>query len=109
MAMCAQNAVAISFCTEHGRFLARVTGFTHGNVLLRREQYRWADDPARCTSVARAVLLGKLANARTTLLSGAREHPHTDCQNRLALAAATIADSIKLMLLAQNVDSLRGL
>lgn len=37
---CAQKGIAISFMTEYGRFLAAVNGFTPGNVLLRREQYR---------------------------------------------------------------------
>ena len=42
---CADNNVAVSFMTENGRFLARVQGPVSGNVLLRREQYRRADDP----------------------------------------------------------------
>src|SRR3990167_1530478 len=42
MGFCAENDVAISFLTETGRFLARVQGYTSGNVLLRREQYRSA-------------------------------------------------------------------
>jgi len=44
MGFCAENNVAISFLTEYGRFLASVHGKTSGNVLLRREQYRRADD-----------------------------------------------------------------
>jgi len=37
MGFCAENDVAISFLSEHGRFLARVQGPVSGNVLLRRE------------------------------------------------------------------------
>jgi len=44
MGFCAERDVAISFLSEHGRFLARVQGPVSGNVLLRREQYRKADD-----------------------------------------------------------------
>ena len=44
MGFCAENNVAVSFLTEHGRFLAGVHGKVSGNVLLRREQYRRADD-----------------------------------------------------------------
>ena len=44
MGFCAENQVGVSFLTEHGRFLARVQGPVSGNVLLRREQYRRADD-----------------------------------------------------------------
>ena len=44
LGFCAENGVAVSFLTEHGRFLARVQGPVSGNVLLRRGQYRKADD-----------------------------------------------------------------
>jgi CRISPR-associated protein Cas1 len=44
MGFCGENGVGISFLSEYGRFLARVQGAVSGNVLLRREQYRKADD-----------------------------------------------------------------
>lgn len=72
---CGESDVAISFFTESGRFLARVHGFTPGNVLLRREQYRRADDPAGSAEIARAMVIAKIANSRTVLLRGARDHP----------------------------------
>jgi CRISPR-associated protein Cas1 len=75
MAFCAERNVGVSFLSEHGRFLARVQGPVHGNVLLRREQYRRADVEADSVPIARAVLLAKVANGRTALLRAAREHP----------------------------------
>lgn len=44
MGACADRGIALSFCTPRGRFLARVHGEQNGNVLLRRTQYRVADD-----------------------------------------------------------------
>ena len=44
MGFCAEHGVALAFFTEYGKFIARVQGPVHGNVLLRREQYRAADD-----------------------------------------------------------------
>src|SRR5688572_32059981 len=74
MGCCAQCGVAISFLTEHGRLLAKVTGFTPGNVLLRREQYRVADDlaasngrPTGCAAVVRPIVIAKLLNSRSVL------------------------------------------
>src|SRR6266536_5150994 len=52
LALCAESGVAISFLTEHGRFLARVDGAASSNVLVRRTQYRWADDATRSAKVA---------------------------------------------------------
>ena len=47
MGSCAENGITITHLTETGRFLARVEGPVSGNVLLRRTQYRWADDATR--------------------------------------------------------------
>ena len=38
MGACAQREVGLSFCTPRGRFLARTSGVSNGNVLLRRAQ-----------------------------------------------------------------------
>ena len=67
MGFCAENQVGLSFLTEHGRFLARVQGAVSGNVLLRREQYRRADDPVASAEMAKSVLTGKIANCRSVL------------------------------------------
>ena len=53
MAFCAEHNVGVSFLSEHGRFLARIQGPIHGNVLLRREQYRRADEEAASADLAR--------------------------------------------------------
>ena len=74
--MCGERGVALAFLTEHGRFLARVQGPVSGNVLVRRQQYRWADNGERVAAVARTVVLGKIANSRTVLLRAARLAPH---------------------------------
>ncbi|MGD9609361.1 MAG: CRISPR-associated endonuclease Cas1 [Desulfovibrionaceae bacterium] len=61
----------MSFLTEHGRFLASVRGTASGNVLLRRRQYRQADDPEAASALARYFLTGKLANSRAVPRGGA--------------------------------------
>lgn len=113
MALCAESGVAVLFLTDHGRFLARVSGFTPGNVLLRREQYRVADDPARCLPIIRSVVAGKLANQRAVLLRGARElRDRIDDPSALApleRAAADLADSLHVLQRASTPDAARGL
>ena len=82
MAKCAEMGISISLCTPHGRFLCRVSGFTSGNVLLRRAQYRIADNPERALSIARNMITAKILNARTVLQRVCRDYP--DRQQRLA-------------------------
>ncbi|MEI3122448.1 MAG: CRISPR-associated endonuclease Cas1 [Oscillospiraceae bacterium] len=44
------RGIGLTFCSPRGKFLARVCGPSQGNVLLRRMQYRVADDPARAAA-----------------------------------------------------------
>lgn len=92
---CAEHGVAVSFLSEQGRFLARVQGPVSGNVLLRREQYRWADDTKRTVVIARHILLGKLANSRNVLLRAARDHGDDGRGDGLKTAAQRLADCLR--------------
>jgi len=74
MGLCGERNVTISYLSERGQFFARVHGPVSGNVLLRREQYRRADDPVVTASLARSFVIGKIANARTVLQRAARDH-----------------------------------
>ncbi|OPY09597.1 MAG: CRISPR-associated endonuclease Cas1 [Syntrophaceae bacterium PtaB.Bin095] len=74
MGFCAENGVGISFLSENGKFLARVQGPVSGNVLLRREQYRRADDLVYSAGIARSVVNGKIANSRTVIQRAIRDH-----------------------------------
>lgn len=77
MAFCAEQGVSVSFLTENGRYLAGVSGPVSGNVLLRREQFRWADDPGQSARMAGFFITGKIANCRTVLQRAARDHPQS--------------------------------
>lgn len=105
MGFCAENNVAVSFLTEHGRFLARTVGPVNGNVLLRRKQYRTADDLAASALIAQAVLEAKIANSRTALLRSAREHGGEG----LDAAALQLAHSLREVERVCDLDALRGL
>lgn len=74
MGRCSERGVTVSFLTERGRFLARVEGPVSGNVLLRRTQYRWADDPGKSAGLARTFVCAKIANCRRVLQRAARDH-----------------------------------
>lgn len=108
LAGCAESGVAVTFLTEHGRFLARVSGFTPGNVLLRREQYRRADDPERALAVSRPIVAAKIANARAVLMRGARDRPDAPGRPALDAAAARLAGDGRRALTVPSADVLRG-
>jgi CRISPR-associated protein Cas1 len=74
MGACAEHNVALSFLTPRGKFLARTCGVSKGNVLLRRGQYRIADEPQASCRMAVAMIQGKLYNSRWVLERATRDH-----------------------------------
>ena len=62
MELCANRGVAITFLSQSGRFMARVTGRVSGNVLLRRRQYRVADSEDESARIASDIIVGKISN-----------------------------------------------
>jgi CRISPR-associated protein Cas1 len=67
MGKCAEKGIGLFFMKPSGRFLARLQGPTHGNVLLRKTQYRLADDQDFCLRFARNLVSAKLANSNNVL------------------------------------------
>ena len=109
MGACAKREVSLAFCTPRGRFLARVTGEASGNVLLRRTQYRIADDPGPCCRLARNMVFGKVYNARWSLERTRRDHGLRVDGQRLADASAQLRQLLPQIRLETAPDSLRGL
>lgn len=106
LGLCGERGVAVSFFTPNGRFLACVRGFSPGNVLLRRQQYRWADRPTDCLNVARPIVVAKLANSRVALLRAMRDHRPSD--ELLKSATERIRRCVGDAQSAPNLDVLRG-
>ncbi len=108
MGFCGERNVMLSFLSENGRFLARVSGPVSGNVLVRREQYRRADDPIFSARVAAACVLGKIANCRTVLLRALRDHADKIDTPVLQEAVDHLAASIRRVQGDLSVDEVRG-
>lgn len=106
---CAENDVAISFLSENGRFLARVQGPVAGNVLLRREQYRRADDKDGAVLIARHILVGKLVNARAVIRRALRDHSENTDEGALQYAEKRLTQFLQRLSQSKSIDELRGI
>lgn len=106
MGYCAEQGIGLTFFTEYGRFLARVQGRQSGNVLLRRTQYRWADDPEKAASIARLMIAGKVANGRSVLLRELRNHGDNPL---LKGAVDRLATSMRRVKHATSVEEAMGM
>jgi len=109
MRKCAQSGVSLAFMTEYGRFMASIVGEERGNVLLRREQYRVADNEQKCVEIARNFLVGKLYNSRWVLERTVRDHSLRVDTDKFKQAAKNIADTITLVRKAATAGELFGL
>jgi CRISP-associated protein Cas1 len=110
MGLCGEKGVCISMLSVHGRFLARVTGYTSGNVILRREQYRRADEPLTTASIARAVVMAKIANSRSVLLRTLRDNQDVQGKAHIEQAIEYLAQSIEqLRSTVISTDIIRGI
>lgn len=108
MGACAERGVALSFCSPRGKFLSRSCGVSNGNVLLRRTQYRIADDPTQSSRVARNFLFGKLYNSRWSIERTLRDHELRVDKEKLKTASTEIKRLLPLVLEEESLDSLRG-
>ena len=109
MGACAEKGIGLAFCTPRGRFLARVCGKSSGNVLLRREQYRIADDPRRSCEIARNMIFGKLSNGASSIQRTARDHAPRVENCGLEDASRKIRELLPLTLEITDMEALRGL
>ncbi len=108
MSVSGTHDLSISFMTEQGRFMARVMPAISGNVLLRRRQYRLADQLETCVRVARAIVAAKIQNCRMLLLRAAREAEVSEKSQPLLLAANRLGCALDTLEKAPTLDSIRG-
>lgn len=78
MQLCVEHQVKLSFHTPNGKYIGSLVGESRGNVLLRRTQYRIADDDIMSAHIAKIFIAGKVANHRAVLSRYCRDHHPTN-------------------------------
>jgi CRISP-associated protein Cas1 len=106
MGYCAEQGIGLSFFTEYGRYLAQVQGKQTGNVLLRRMQYRMADDPQRANELARLFVGAKVANTRAVLMRELRNHGESSA---IAEAVSRLKHTLETIPQSRSVAQSMGL
>ena len=109
MGACAQRGIGLSFCTPRGKFLARVSGENNGNVLLRKTQYRVAEDPLGSCLLARNMVFGKVYNARCNIERTKRDHGLRVDADKLETASLKLNELLPCLLKQTEAASLRGM
>ena len=105
---CAVEGREIVFLDRNGRFKARMVGPTSGNVLLRLAQHRALSEKHTTLEIARAIVAGKVQNARRVLLRGAREAQDPDGEASLREAVDRHSGALEGLKSAMLLDEIRG-
>lgn len=108
MGACAERGISLCYLSPQGRFLARVTGRTKGNVLLRQKQYAVAASEERL-EIARNCIFGKLYNARWVLERFTRDHELQVDTEKLKKVSALLREASLKAQDCIDESSLRGI
>lgn len=109
MHRCAEAGIGLVLRDQSGRFRARLEGPVSGNILLRQAHHRLAAELPFALETARAMVAGKVRNARQVLLRGAREAARDEDRAVLAKAAESLAGAVRRLPGAADLESLRGI
>lgn len=106
---CVEQGIGITFLTPQGRFLARPTGRSKGNVLLRKEQYRISDDEKRSCLIARHMIFAKIYNCRWSEERTLRDHKLRVDESRLRESSGLLKTAYERAVCCEELDHLRGI
>ena len=108
MGSCAEKNISLCFMTPQGKFLARITGKTRGNVLLREQQYASSLDSAISLEIAKNCILGKVYNARWVLERCVRDHSMQVDADKIKIASEKLKHTLGLIQTCESKAQLRG-
>lgn len=104
MAACGEKGIGISFFSEYGKFQSRLQGPQSGNVLLRRAQYREADNSPQI--LARLFIAAKLSNCRNIVMKHQRNHGRNE---KLEKLVKYLSNNLKRLQRCNDIEQMRGI
>ena len=108
MGACADRNISLCYMTPQGKFLARVTGRVHGNVLLREQQYMSSKTEKIGLEIAKNCITGKVYNARWVIERALRDHPLQVDTERLKKASFQLKEALSRIQDSISREQLRG-
>ena len=106
---CGSDGRSLVWLSRGGRFLARLSGATGGNVLLRRAQHEALSDEATTAIIARQMVAAKIQNCRQIALRAAREALASEDRLVLGEVGKHLAGSLARLGEERNLQVVRGI
>lgn len=108
MGACAERNISLCYLTPQGKFLARVSGKTKGNVVLRQRQFDSVRDEQVSLEIAKNCIIGKVYNARWVLERAVRDHGLQIDAERVSTASGYLKNSLEFIQKSTSKEQLRG-
>jgi CRISPR-associated protein Cas1 len=106
---CMDYGIGVCYLTPTGRFIARLRGQSKGNILLRRKQYRFADDKNQSLSISKNMICAKIYNEKWTIERYIRQYEHRIDVTHLEQSSEYLTKLLGTIHLVNDVDELRGI
>lgn len=108
MGHCVERNISIVFMKRSGRFLARVTGESRGNVVLRKKQYSVSSDERESAYLARNFILGKIYNQKWVIERATRDYEWRLDSERLKSISKELSVILGHVKGCEDLELLRG-
>lgn len=107
MGKCAEKLIPITFLSPQGRFLAKVSGGTRGNVFLRVAQLeKFRDQGCR---LAQNTVAAKIINNLTLIARSRHDHPELREDERLNQVIQFLKQGVEAVYKADTLESILGI
>lgn len=107
MGKCAEYGIPVNFISPHGKFLARITGETKGNVYLRQAQFKMFENPP--VLLAQNTVAAKLSNTRFVVKRSLKDNPQLDDDGALSDCIGYLESGIKTVYEVSDRDVIMGI
>jgi len=106
---CMDYGIGICYLTPTGRFIARLRGESKGNILLRRIQYRLADDKEASLAISKNIICAKIYNEKWVIERYIRQYSNRIDSTHLRESSAYLTNLLQKAHNAKDIDELRGI
>ncbi|MDD6800600.1 MAG: type I-C CRISPR-associated endonuclease Cas1c [Firmicutes bacterium] len=107
MGKCAENGTSLAFFSPNGRFLARVSGKSQGNVYTRvKQQECFAENQLQ---LIQNTVATKLSNTRFLIERSLRDHPELENREQIESFSKSLKESAETVFQENDVEIIRGI
>lgn len=107
--MCSEYKIHVSFISHTGKFLVGIHNPIHGNVRLRRRQYRISDSIDESITYAKSFCMGKIFNSRCLVNRYIRDYDKERKNENLKHVAFMLGQSLRKIERAESKETLLGI